>query len=130
MVGDELQHPLAELLAAERGWVSAGSKDRELAAEHALRALEGHTSPNDMPSMASDNRSRETLEALLDGIYMRVVSGKPSKVELRGFVPTASPTAAPRRSRPLAAWAHPRVRITVPIKWPKAPAEREPSATW
>jgi hypothetical protein len=42
---------------------------------------------------------------------------------LTGIVPTAPPLAAAPRAEPLAAWAHPRVRFTLPIHAERGPDE-------
>ena len=87
VVGDEINSPLAELLAAQHGFRAreAGlNKDDVL--QQALVELEHHSAPMTRATPKGGSRA-VTVEDLLTGIDADADSSKPSMVDPRGFEP-------------------------------------------
>ena len=89
VIGDELHSPLAELLAAERGWahLSNGS-DVKVAEDAAIDALERRrpeTSKATSMGGLAEFDSRDVMRALLAGVYQDADCSRTSMVDPRRF---------------------------------------------
>lgn len=90
VVGDEINSPLAELLAAQHGFrAREASLNKDDALNQALAELEHHSAPTTRATPKGGS-SAVTVEDLLAGIDEDVNCSKPSMVDPRGFEPLTS----------------------------------------